>query len=104
VTAGAWLVARVPDAPAELLARMLAAARAAPGDDVAAGLAGAAHACLARVLESDGGRSAALDLLAADALLTHALEAAAEQGEEEVDAVIRDFGAARLATLLRREP
>jgi hypothetical protein len=104
VTAGAWLVARVPDAPAELLERMLAAVRATPDADVATGLARAAHHCLTHVLESDGGRSAAVDLLAADALLTHALEAAAEQGEEEVESVVRTFGAAGLAPLLGRVP
>jgi len=41
--------------------------------------------CLRAVLGSAGDRSAALDLLAADALLTHAFEVAAEAGPERLE-------------------
>ena len=45
----------------------------AGGDPLAAALAAAAHRALAAVAEQPGDRSAALDLLAADALITLAL-------------------------------
>src|SRR5690606_980843 len=45
-------------------------------------------------------RSGALHLLAADALLTYAFEAAAERGPEAVTALAERRGAARLALLL----
>ena len=63
-------------------------------------LAEAGVAGLRTVLEAPGEREAALDLLCADALLTHAMEAAAEAGPETLDAIARGFGPERLAQLL----
>lgn len=48
--------------------------------DLAGGLARAALDCLQRVLASRGERASALDLLAADALLTESVSAAAAEG------------------------
>ena len=84
--AESWLRERVPGAPAELLAAMIAAL---PPDDAPApdGLAAGALALYRRVADGSGGREDALPLLAADALLTHAFEAQAEsdpQGLEEL--------------------
>ncbi len=56
--------------------RVLACAGAAPATP--AGLAAAAQRALARVLASPGDRGVALDLLAADGLITLALLAQAE--------------------------
>jgi hypothetical protein len=48
-------------------------------------LAAAAQAALGRVLSHSGDRSAALDLLAADALITLALQAQAEDAPERLE-------------------
>lgn len=62
-------------------------------EDPAEALADAAAEALAVVLSHPGGRSVALDLLAADALLTLALKTRAEQAPESL---------ARFASELRR--
>ena len=67
---------------------------------VARRLAEAGVARLRTVLEAPGEREAALDLLCADALLTYAMEAAAEAGPEALDAIARGFDPERLAQLL----
>jgi hypothetical protein len=84
-------------APPRLWERMAEAVAAAGGDltaaagadarpDAVAGeLTAGALECLRAVLGSAGDRSAALDLLAADALLTHAFEVAAEAGPERLE-------------------
>jgi hypothetical protein len=95
-----WLCERVGTAPPELLARMLEAVADAPDGPVYAMLGEAALSRLRLVLASGGERAAALDLLAADALLTHALAAAAEDGEATLLEAVAEFGAARCATLL----
>lgn len=53
-------------------------------------------------LEGGDDRAAAYDLLAGDALLTYAFEAAADAGPDAVAACARAFGPARLAELLER--
>ncbi len=115
-----WLVQRQPAPPPALLERMAEAlgavdattAESAAGSASASGAEGAGlppipaalgAAALDRlraVLESPGDRAAAIDLLAADALLTYALEAAAEAGPAALEATARAFGPDRLATLL----
>jgi hypothetical protein len=72
-----WLRERVPDAPPELLATMIAAVDHGPAP-VPDALAAGALALYRRVASGGGGREDALPLLAADALLTHAFEAQAE--------------------------
>ena len=77
-----WLATRTPPPPPALQRRV----REAVGADVARDLAeapelllGAGERLLRSVLESEcRSRAAALDLLAADALVTYALEAASE--------------------------
>ncbi len=76
----AWLEQREPRAPEPLFARMAAALSRRTETDVPAALAGAALACLRAAVEGGRDRAAAWDLLAADALLTYACEAAAEAG------------------------
>jgi hypothetical protein len=85
-----WLCERVGTAPPELLARMLEAVADAPDGPVYAMLGEAALSRLRLVLASGGERAAALDLLAADALLTHALAAAAEDGEATLLEAVAD--------------
>lgn len=103
-----WLEQRQPTPPPALLERMAeavgaAGASAAASSDVPpipAVLGTAALDRLRVVLQGPGDRAAALDLLAADALLTYAFEAAAEIGPEALEATARAFGPDRLATLL----
>jgi hypothetical protein len=82
----AWLDRHTSQAPAALRTRVRQHAAAASGPTLSGALAAAAHAALGRVLMHPGDRSVALDLLAADALITLALLAEAEtapQGLEE---------------------
>lgn len=99
----AWLEARHPDAPAGLMQRMRDALDAVAADartPVWRALAEAAVERLRVALPRAEERDGALDLLTADALLTHACEAAAEEGPESLEALVRDYGAERLAALL----
>lgn len=91
----AWLDARARRAPATLVRRMRVAVAGAPGADVAERLGTAAAACLRRALELGDHRDGAFELLAADALLTHACEAAVEADcvEDASDALDRLFAA-----------
>lgn len=88
-----WLRGRLADAPPELLRAML---DALPTDDgpVAEDLAFAAMSLYGRVLTSGGGREDALPLLAADALLTHAIEAQAEEDPARLAAFVERWGGA----------
>lgn len=90
--AARWVRERLADAPPALLDAMLDALPAGPDgeEDVAGALAEGAATLYARVLESGDGRDAALPLLAADALMTHALQARAERDV----ASLADFAAA----------
>ena len=89
--AESWLRERVPDAPAELLATMIASV---PADaaSVPDALAAGALALYRRVAAGTGGREDALPLLAADALLTHAFEAQAERDAGGVEALAERWG------------
>ena len=90
----AWLDRRTSQAPPALRTRVCEFALAASGDSLSALLAAAGQAALTRVLSHSGDRSAALDLLAADALITLALRAQAEDAPERLE----DFAAAVLRT------
>ena len=82
----AWLEAKTSDAPFPLRARVLEHALAAPprGSSYAEHLGLTAQELLTRVEEHPGDRSVALDLLAADALITLALLARAEAAPERL--------------------
>jgi hypothetical protein len=91
----AWLQLRTRDAPERLRQRMLGAltesasasanasqsASANASQSAVEQMVAAAFLCLRRALQQPSERASALDLLAADALLTHACELAAELGE-----------------------
>ena len=85
----AWLRARTPEPPQLLQERLERHVRAVPAERVGATMTeamgalglGALEASLAR---GETGDEAALDLLAADAFVTYAFEAAAEEGVEVV--------------------
>lgn len=80
-----WLDARTPPPPPRLAARVrevLADDLAAPAADAHARLLGAGERLLSALLaRGSATRDVALDLLVADALVTYAFEAAAEQPE-----------------------
>ncbi len=82
---GDWLDRHTSQAPAALRARVREFALAASGETWAATLATAGRAALDRVLSHSGDRSAALDLLAADALITLALQAQAQDEPERLE-------------------
>lgn len=94
-----WLAARNPTPPPALAAKMAEAVGSREGV-VPDALAAAAVVELHRVLASDGGRDVALDLLAADALLTHACEAAAEAGPEALERLLDAVSPAALSRAL----
>jgi len=80
-----WLVRHTSRAPTALRDRVGAYASAATASNRVSALAVAAQAALSRVLSHAGDRSAALDLLAADALITLALQAQAEDAPERLE-------------------
>ncbi len=77
MSASAWLQEHAAGAPEALLAEM-SGALPSGASSVPVALADAALALYAAVAEGEGGRDAALPLLAADALFTHAFEAQAQ--------------------------
>ena len=88
----AWLGRRAEPAPASLVPRMAEAVRsvpASPGDSIVELASRAGERLLTLLLAHGcGPRSAAPDLLAADALVTYAFEAAAgdsSQGAREIE-------------------
>lgn len=95
-----WLDAREAAPPPELRQRIAAALGEVSAETVPGALAEAALACLRDTLAAPEERASALDLLAADALLTYALEAAADIGAEMVRRVADEYGAGTLADLL----
>lgn len=100
--AEAWLRERLAAAPPRLLDAMLEALppEALPVPDA---LAGGALRLYEAVALGSGGREAALPLLAADALLTHAFQAQAEADPDGVaELAARWGGAGRLGTLAER--
>ena len=80
-----WLDQHTSHAPTALRARVYQYARTASGPTLAHALAAAGQDALARVLSHPGDRSAALDLLAADALITLALQSQAETAPERLE-------------------
>ena len=97
MTAPTWLDVRTAGAPAALLERARSYLAAPDGPtEPAEQLAQAGLAALVATVASAGDRSAALDLLAADALVTLALLARAERDPATLArfaAGIRDAGA-----------
>ena len=75
---GDWIDRHTSQAPAAIRVRVEQYARAASGPTLPDALVSAGQAALDRVLAHPGDRSVALDLLAADALVTLALLAQAE--------------------------
>ena len=98
---GRWLDARAVPAPpavrAEVDARVAGTDPSAPLHDR---FAAAALAALEAVVEEPSRRDTAHVLLAADALLTYACEAAAEAGLDELDRVTAALDMARFSELL----
>ena len=88
-----WLERRTTDAPPALRERLTAYADLAGGDSPEA-LASAAQLALAEVLTRAGDRRVALDLLAADGLITLALLGQAERSPHH----LRAFAASLLGT------
>lgn len=83
---GAWVEARTRGAPPRLRERVLDHVRiTGETDNPPADLAGAAHHSLAGVLAAPGDRTVALDLLAADGLITLAL---LRQAEDDPSALV----------------
>lgn len=85
MVSGDWLDRHTSRAPTALRDRVGEYASAATAPDRVSTLAAAAQAALGRVLSHAGDRSAALDLLAADALITLALQAQAEDAPERLE-------------------
>lgn len=81
---------------------MAAWVNGATAEAAADALAGGGLAALRRVAARPSSRAEALNLLAADALLTHACEAAAGAGEAELARVLDRLSVARLAAVLDR--
>ncbi|HEX9105818.1 MAG TPA: hypothetical protein VF832_01285 [Longimicrobiales bacterium] len=96
----AWLDARPEPPPADLRARMAEALAGAKAETVPGALAEGALACLQATMAAPQERASALDLLAADALLTYALEAAAEIGAVAIKEMTEAYGPNALAGLL----
>jgi hypothetical protein len=90
----AWLDRHTSQAPTALRSRVRQYAETAHGETLAGILTAAAHSALARVLSHPGDRSVALDLLAADALITLALLAQADDAPQRLEefaiSVLRD--------------
>jgi hypothetical protein len=80
-----WLDRHTAKAPSALKARVHSYAAAQGGTPLPTQLSAAADAALTRVLAHPGDRSVALDLLAADALITLALLAQAQAGPEKLE-------------------
>ena len=97
--AARWLEPHLAEAPPQLREHMLAALR--PGESVAQSLADAGLACLRKAVQQPGD---AIDLLAADALLTHACAAAAEQGDVALERLTSLLDATRFQQLLEPRP
>jgi hypothetical protein len=82
---GDWLDQHTTQAPTALRDRVRYYASEARGPTLPSTLWAAAQAALTRVLSCSGDRSVALDLLAADALITLALLAQAQTAPEDLE-------------------
>jgi hypothetical protein len=81
----AWIADHVQEAPAELRQQVLRDTEAiTEADPLPEALAGAGRSALGRALARPSDRSVALDLLTADALITLALLAQAEEHPEDL--------------------
>jgi hypothetical protein len=80
-----WLDQHTADAPSALRARVQQYAKSENASSLPSHLSSAARAALTRVLAHPGDRSVALDLLAADALITLALLAQAQTAPEQLE-------------------
>jgi hypothetical protein len=80
-----WLGRHTGQAPTALQARVRSYALAASGTTQPDALAAAGQSALERALSHPGDRSAALDLLAADALITLALLSQAQEAPERLE-------------------
>lgn len=97
----AWLRTRTPPPPERLMRRMERALDGTHADgDLVIRLGDAAIDCLRAALAAASRRDAALDLLAADGLLTYAWEAASTHGADGLDRFAAAYSPDRLATLL----
>ena len=96
-----WLLERRPPPPFELKRRVVRAVEFidCDGPTVADVLAAAGLDSLQRSIREGEQRSAANDLLAADALITYACEAAAEQGTDALSALLDHLELARFDAL-----
>jgi hypothetical protein len=105
----AWLASRADDVPPSLQARMELAVdgtAAATPPDVAGELTAAALACLQQAFANCDERGAAQHLLAADALITGACEAAADSAagrNAALDTVCEATSLPRLSLLLPQQ-
>jgi hypothetical protein len=109
VTLTEWLEDRRPAMPAALrravrdvVARAEAAGVVDPDAPVPDRLAECALHALGVVVRAEADRAMAAELLAADALLTYACEAAAEAGPAELDRVTGRFDEGRIGALLEQ--
>jgi hypothetical protein len=90
-----WLAARLEKAPAALRERVRElVAESGRGDSQASALSVAAMTALRRVMRHPGDRTIALDLLAADGLITLALLAQAGSDPAQLEAFAADLLAA----------
>ena len=99
--ARSWLASRAGAVPPQLEAAMENAVDEV-ADDIAVphALAAAARVCLVRALHDCDDRSAALPLLAADALMTFACEAAADGDGADIMEFAASWAPERLALML----
>jgi hypothetical protein len=99
-----WLSERIADAPDPLRERMLEALAEVDGGETTYNqLAEAAAICLRNAMTEQALRVCAIGLLAADALMTHACEAAAEAGGDELATFAGAWSAARFEQLLHAD-
>ena len=98
-----WLAPRIEGAPAMLRDRIQAALTASAGDSVHEQLADGAAICLRVALQRPAHRASAMDLLSADALLTHACAAAAEAGPDVLEKFTATLDARRFGRILNEK-
>ena len=99
-----WLSERITNAPDPLRERMLEAlAEVNGGATICGQLADASAICLRNAMAEQALRVCAIGLLAADALMTHACEAAAEAGGDELAAFSAAWSAERFEQLLHAD-
>lgn len=97
-----WLSVRLQDAPEHLRQRMVTALAEVDGSaEIEQHLAEAALLCLRVSIDNADKRECAFQLLAADALFTHASEAAMEKGSEALATFTNTWNAIRFESLLK---